>query len=579
MGLKKRIAFFYILGVICLLCLGCNASRETATEDADKADAAEGAELVWNIKNSPLNNLPLVEDTRVYLQDRDTRVAHIYLTVKPMQDDKTGKIYTLGDLNSVQSFRNEEEPVVEIIFQEGTEDGPAKGYFGYGQKEPGGFMRVRGRSTRRAVQKSYKIRLYDKAGLWRGQEVINLNKHPFDSLRIRNKFCFDYFEKIPDIVSLRTQFVHLHVKDLSKAVPDETFVDYGLYTHVEQPNKRFLRSRGLDPNGHLYKPEFFEFFRYPEHLKSEDDADFSEERFEQILEIREGRNHDKLLKMLDDVNDYRLDINDVVDKHFNRDNYLTWLGANILFGNIDTRSQNYLLYSPQNAMTWYFFPWDYDGSMVLDAFHHGSMEPASQFGIANYWGNVLHKRFFKDPNNVKALNRKLEELQTIINEENTQALIDKYEGVVKTFLYRLPDIQHLPVEAKYIEKELYSLQKVIEQNIQKYYRTLEYPMPIFLGEMHREGSQYVFEWERAYDLQGDDITYDFEIGKDPNFSQTVYSQKGLVHTRYTVENLTAGEYYWRVIVQDEEGNRQLPFDVYRDPLGNEHFGVKAVVVK
>lgn len=65
------------------------------------------------------------------------------------------------------------------------------------------------------------------------------------------------------MTSLRTQFVHLYVKDLSAGGSSSSYEDYGLYTHVEQPNKQFLRSHMLDPNGQLYKVNFLNIYGIP----------------------------------------------------------------------------------------------------------------------------------------------------------------------------------------------------------------------------------------------------------------------------------------------------------------------------
>ena len=49
---------------------------------------------------------------------------------------------------------------------------------------------------------------------------------------------------------------------------------------------------------------------------------------------------------------------DVFAKYFDEENYFTWLAFQMLTGNTDTTSQNFLLYSPQNSQKWYFISWD-----------------------------------------------------------------------------------------------------------------------------------------------------------------------------------------------------------------------------
>ena len=62
------------------------------------------------------------------------------------------------------------------------------------------------------------------------------------------------------------------------------------------------------------------------------------------------------------MNNEAMPINDVIAKHFDRKNYVTWLAMNMVLDNRDTNSQNFLLYSPRNSATWTFVPWDYDAA-------------------------------------------------------------------------------------------------------------------------------------------------------------------------------------------------------------------------
>jgi len=72
-------------------------------------------------------------------------------------------------------------------------------------------LRLRGSSTRLAQQKSYRIKLASTVPLWRGESTLQLNKHPYDLTRMRNKLAFDLFRDIPHIASLRTQFVQMTI--------------------------------------------------------------------------------------------------------------------------------------------------------------------------------------------------------------------------------------------------------------------------------------------------------------------------------------------------------------------------------
>ncbi len=87
-------------------------------------------------------------------------------------------------------------------------------------------------------------------------------------------------------MSLRTQFVHLYVRDLTEGDSSE-FQDYGLYTQVEQLNKTGMKNHGMDSKGQLYKINSFEFFRYEDVIKKEDDPTYDQKAFEKLWRSKE----------------------------------------------------------------------------------------------------------------------------------------------------------------------------------------------------------------------------------------------------------------------------------------------------
>ena len=99
--------------------------------------------------------------------------------------------------------------------QVGDENGPLPGELGYGVEAPNATVQIRGQTSSRNAQKNYKIELKKNKGSWRGQRTIALNKHMGEGLRFRNKMAYDLIKGIDQMMGLRTQFVHLYVKDLT----------------------------------------------------------------------------------------------------------------------------------------------------------------------------------------------------------------------------------------------------------------------------------------------------------------------------------------------------------------------------
>jgi spore coat protein H len=495
---------------------------------------------VGNDGPPPVPAPALVEDRSVYDQDA-LDIVDLHVTILPggATLDEVHADDDPYDIRKTEALCEVSEP--GWVFPDGS-------------ATKTGTLRLRGHSSRRELQKSYRIRLDDDDNLWRNHRYLQLNKHPFDLTRMRQKLSFDLMSALPNMGSLRTRFVRLSIDGVS----------YGLFTLVERYDEDYLKAHGMDKGGHLYKAEFFEQRRYPEHLRNTDDPEYDVDRFEEILEMR-GRedDHTKLLAMLDDLNNPAVDINTVVARYFERENFLTWWATNILLFNLDTNSQNYFLYSPRTTSAFYFLPWDYDGAWD---FWGQPVQAAKNVprrwtqGISNWWNCTLHRRFVQDPRNLADLIAKVEDLKDgFFTVERTRALLDSYRAVILDDLLVAPDFERLGTIAEFsadkvaeLNAEIDRLPEVPQQSYEIFMATIERPMPVFIVEPEVKDGRIHFRWEESHDLQGDGLTYDLEVARSYHFrpEDIVHQELTLTRTSVEVPVPAAGTYYVRVIIRD-----------------------------
>jgi spore coat protein H len=576
-------ALFVIVGILFLIVVSIQSLSEQETVDEQISLAtlvATPENFIEFAENGHIDDLPLVDNVDLYQYDDPGSLLYIYVTVqKGNPSDNTD--YSWQEVNDFTKwfFLNLEHIEVgkaEAIVQIGDENGPVPGQLGFGEVVPNATIQIRGASTSTADQKSYKIEFRDRAGTWMGQSTLALNKHPYDIIRIKNKLAYDLIKEIPDMVTLRTQFVRLFVKDETSDPPGESYVDYGLFTQVEQPNKAFLRNHKLDPEGHLYKTTFFEFYRYEEALQPVTSSIYDEDLFNGVLEIKGNQDHRKLIQMLEDVNNWAIPIETVFDTHFNADNYFTWMAFNILVGNVDTQTQNFYLYSPKNSNTWYFMPWDYDGSFARQerqALGHQEYNLYAH-GVSNYWGAVVHNRVLRVEEYRAQLDEKIHELRKILTPEKIKSMAALYRETTEEIIFQLPDIQYLPggIEEYNLQYEL--LPSEIQANYDLYLQSLEKPMPYFQGTPKIEGDKIKFNWDESYDFDAEDISYHFQLSTDWDFNEIVYETTLVNKLELSIDMIPAGTYFWRVLATNTSGYSQFPFDFYKDAEGWRHSGMK-----
>lgn len=493
----------------------------------------------------------------------------VYLTIMPAKDNITGYANSFYELNS----NIDEKLVMEVLFQEGEGGLVKTGFYGYSLNDANGTLKLAGDNIQ--IHNSYKIKLDDSLGLWQGMDVFYLNKYIYDNLKIRTKLSSDLFEMVSDFANPKTEFVHVYIKDNSVVNNQQEFIDYGLYTVVENIDRDFLINYGLDSNGWVYEANNFEFLRYQDNIRSIDDSNFSKTEFEEILEIEGNEEHSKLIDMLNIVNNTDFPINQIFDQYFDEDNYLTWLAFNILIGNIESRNSDYYLYSGMYSDKWFFIIGDYTDSF-------GSFEKSDnpylvvspwQEGISNYWGVQLHKRYLQIEENRDKLSDKIEKLSSVLSSDLILDLLESYRPLIKDLLTQYPDSLTSLNTLELIDEEFKYLSQYIEQNKEIYYLSLDKPMPVNMFNPQNYGGYILFTWSDSYDFQGDIIQYTLDISTSIEFDNIVYHEE-IKDNKLIIEGLESGHYYWRLRVEDSMGNIQVPFDSYIDNRGKYYFGIQ-----
>ena len=581
-GIKKINLISAVL-VSLSLCGGCtlekagNSSQDqTVQEDNEteqvKAEKAEKEEI---------NEIHLRDKDSLYENDDDTSVVTMYLTVSKGNSSEN-TYHTWKEINSYSVYDYEDMGVeryqVAGLLQVGDENGPTQGEVGYGESVPNATVQIRGLTSSQNAQKNYKIELKKNKGTWRGQRTINLNKHMTEGMRFRNKLAYDLIRGIPQMVGLRTQFVHLYVKDNTEE-SGVKFEDYGIYTQVEQLNKTALKSHGLDSNGQLYKINSFEFYRYEDIIKKEDDAGYDKTAFEKMLEIKGDSDHTKLIDMLTDLNDISQPIADILNQYFDRENLTYWMAYQILTGNVDTQNRNTYLYSPQNSDTWYLIAWDNDGSFMRTEYNiqNRSDQGSWECGVSNYWMNVLFQRCLQSEAFREELDAAIQDLRYYLSVDRISSMIEEYRTVTQKYLNQMPDQMYAPLtEAKY-ETIASAIPSEVEQNYELYKESLEKPMPFYIGKPVIEGNTLKLNWDASYDFDAETITYTVELAKDYKFNEIVFRKDNIQIPEVETTVPADGQYFVRVRATNASGQTQDAFDYYVTDDG-KNYGMKCFYI-
>lgn len=455
------------------------------------------------------------------------------------------------------------------LLQVGDENGPAPGQLGYGETAPNATVQVRGQTSSEYSKKNYKIELKKNKGEWLGQRTIALNKHQQDGMRFRNKLAYELLSEIPQLLGLRTQFVHLYVRDMTSG-GEEGFTDYGLYTQVEQLNKTALTYHGLSRYGKLYKINMFEFFRYEDIVRETSDPAYDAAAMEALLENKTGSDNRDLIRMLEAVNDTSVPVDTLLETYFDRENIQYWMAFQILLGNADTQNRNMYIYSPPNSDRWYFYSWDHDAALMRQEYRLRSYQENQEWecGISNYWGNVLFRRLLLSERFRAELDAVIRELYaTVLSPGHVREKAERLRSIVEPLAFSLPDAQTMPLSREQYAWVAEHLPDEITLSLAMYEESLEKPMPFYIGMPYVRDGRLVLGWDPAFDLDAETIRYTVEVSDSCDFGNILYSEESVLMPEVVMDMLPAGQYFIRVYAVNESGYRQSAFDYYVTDAG------------
>ena len=477
-----------------------------------RGDNTDDSEVVLNTVFVP--EVSDIDDNRaVYEQDGYAEVDVIRIDVKtstvagicePGNQSGCTLDDVLADINASDNFK------VDIPVHFAATDFSDDGLVSNAE------LRQRGGGTRNAPQKSFRLKLDDKDVLWRGERHLQLNKHPFENSRIRNKLAFDLMSGIAHLPSFRTQFVNLWIDD------GDGPVDQGLYTHVERGDERYLKRHDLDDDAQLYKASSFEFREKNRRELSIDDEGkpVNEDVFDSVLEIENGKDHRNLIAMLDALHDPEQSFDSVMERYFNENNVLTWVAVNLLLGQQDATRHNYFLYNPEDTEKFYFLPWDYDSAFLehklpTNELTAESLKSRLKYGYAVGANNDFLELYYRRPGAHERILAAAEELrESYLDNATIAARAQQLSAVSGPFASAMPDIAF---NEYYSNDSSADLAEKVAFNQEAMINHFGIPLPPTLYEPVLDNGQWSFTWHRAHEMTGSTLTYRLQLSTSVTF--------------------------------------------------------------
>ncbi len=270
-------------------------------------------------------------------------------------------------------------------------------------------LRFKGNSSfgTRGLKKSYKFKFDEyKTQNLHGFKKLNFVNAFKDASLLRETLAYELFREA-EVPASRTAFAKLYL-----TIPGEYDEEYiGLYTVVEQVDKRFLEDRFGNSDGYLFKGEgMADILRY---------RGDNQREYTRGYEFKLGKNesdYSELIRFIKIVNETPEEkFPEVMKRVFNVENFLSYLAVNTLLANLDSYAgtgHNFYLYLNTDTSKFEFIPWDVNEA--FGNFKMGSAEDMVNLDIYEPYAKpkIFLERILAVPEFKESY---IEEIKTLIN--------------------------------------------------------------------------------------------------------------------------------------------------------------------
>lgn len=541
--------FYGSLALLAALLVCCALLQQSISAGSSESSGYAGVVKKTDSDSFTDNSLLYENDT--------TEVTTIYLTAMTGSSEDTD--------SSFQDVTQSQNASCEALVQVGDDQGPLAGELGFGRQSANAT--IRGRKT---PGDGFQIRLRQDAGTYNGQQVINLVKSRKHGARFLSELLFHTASGVPSLPSLQTSLVHLYVQDETIDSSPDGFVDYGLYTQIEQLNRTALGNHGLNESGALYEIRDFDF-SLNDAIVLESDPNYDEAAFQTYLENKGETDNEALLALLEDIEDESLSPDDFVEKYFDLDNLTSFLAFEMLTGNRNTSTGNFCLYSPLNGETWYFWPTDFDGAFDReeDEVLGKQAKPLRYYGAANYWDNLLFRKCLKSDVCRDAV---LEKAESLVSEsgalyEGTFAEeVDSLSSVVESYAFGDADRDGMPLTSSQYETLTGKIRTAPSQYLKDLQDSINRPMPFTIAAPEAADDTLTIAYTSSYSFGGEVITYHVQVARTPDMEDPILDTT-TQDTSVSLDLPDAGQYFVYVQAEDEDGGAQEAENAYETEDG------------
>ncbi len=397
--------------VLCGLCTGCGRSDPSATPANSAATpAAVPAAGLPSIRIAPLPPQPVVSEAPPELWNIEVRLtAEAYRQLEPTRG---GLFFQGGNAPAAPPHTPEARA-------RGERPQPAVGFFNFGEDSGAGTfgfdfpmvkadvqlgptllrdvgVRYKGngsyQTARSGRKRSFKLEFdhFVPKQKFEGASKLNLNSNGLDPTQLRDALGYRLFAAA-GLPAPQTRFAEVFVQLDSQ--PPELL---GLYTVVEQVDRRFLRQHLGSTSGLLLKPEGIkgipwfgtDIYRYEQPYNAKWRG--TDRQWERVIEFA------RVVNRTEDA-----EFEQAIDTILDVDRFLRFLACHALLGNLDSflgTGHNYYLYLDDATDRFVFLPWDLDLSFG-GFFMAGSVEELADLSLQHphQGNNRLIDRLLQNP--------------------------------------------------------------------------------------------------------------------------------------------------------------------------------------